>query len=185
MNDFNVICYTGGTCGDLVTAVIDTKGCSLANNKSAVCIDRKRSAFKKPHLFVNDIEKKQRINKMKLKYRSIPSHDSEYHLLSNDSIIGIVTCDKDVAFWASNRFKDLHSNSVWTEMTNYCNAFDITEYSQVIIDFSKMLQTNNSNNLYLEDILSGNLLKRLNEMNIVTCENGEEFYFNWLSKQRL
>jgi hypothetical protein len=106
-NMIEIICYAGGTCGDLITALIDSKG-SYFQNK-AVMFEQDRLRFKKPHTFVNDEEKDQYLNEITNKYRSIPSHDLQYHVRRGHNIIGITVQDPTVAKWAAIRFKELMS----------------------------------------------------------------------------
>ena len=75
-----IICYAGGTCGDLITALIDSKGAYFRNK--AVMFEQERLRFKKPHTFVDDKERDQYLAEMTLKYKSVPSHDLQYHLYS-------------------------------------------------------------------------------------------------------
>ena len=73
----HVICYTGGTCGDIVTAVIDTQDIVIHENRMRV--SEERSKFKKSHLFESKQQKDLCFTDMAQRYKSIPSHDLEYH----------------------------------------------------------------------------------------------------------
>ena len=81
----DIVCYTGGSCGDLITALIDGKGAHFRNK--AVMFEQDRLRFKKPHTFANDEEKDQYLNEIANKYRSIPSHDLQYHIKSGHDFI--------------------------------------------------------------------------------------------------
>ena len=61
-----IICYTGGSCGDLITALIDSKDTSYRGN--TVMIDADRSRLKKPHEFANDSDKDQYLVEIATKY---------------------------------------------------------------------------------------------------------------------
>ena len=109
-----IICYAGGTCGDLIAALIDSKGAYFRNK--AVMFKQERLRFKKPHAFADDEERDQYLAEMTLKYKSIPSHDLQYHLRRKHNFIGITVSDWNTAQWASKRFKELHQSHVWEDM---------------------------------------------------------------------
>ena len=113
----NIVCYTGGTCGDMISAILDPIGTRFRH--TAVMIDHAdRSRLKKPHLFQSDQEKDQYLIEIEKKYQSIPSHDLDYHVRKKHNFIGITVQDKAVALWAAKRFKQLHRAHVWYQMDN-------------------------------------------------------------------
>jgi hypothetical protein len=179
----NIICYAGGTCGDLITTLIDSKNVSL--NENIVTIHEERTKFKKPFLFNNNSEKDLYLLEMSKKYFSIPSHDIEYHKEKKHSFIGITVQDRSCAEWAASRFKDLHRPHVWKEMTHSCGAGSVSEYAQILIDYSNMIQKFTNCIIKLEDIVNGNAIKILTEFGITGSSNADEFYNLWLSKQKV
>jgi hypothetical protein len=172
----NIICYTGGTCGDVITALFDsTDACYRANT---VMIHADRSRLKKPHEFVNDTDKDQYLAEMATKYQSIPSHDLDYHARRQHEFIGIIVQDWDVALWAAQRFKDLHRPHVWAEMTAACGANSIEDYAQIMIDFSNLVVQHTDKIVTLESIRAGTALQ-----NPVLQNTDKNFYKIWLDLQ--
>lgn len=171
-----IICYTGGTCGDLVTALIDSQGTYFRGK--AVMLDQERLRFKKPHTFANDVEKDQYLNEMSAKYRSIPSHDLQYHINRKHSFIGITVTTWSSALKAAQRFKDLHRPHVWAEMTAACGADSIESYAQIMIDFSKVVVQHTDKIITLESIQQGTALD-----NPILQLASKNFYKNWSDLQ--
>jgi hypothetical protein len=171
-----IICYAGGTCGDLITALIDSKG-SYFQNK-AVMFEQDRLRFKKPHTFVNDEEKDQYLNEITNKYRSIPSHDLQYHVRRGHNIIGITVQDPTVAKWAAIRFKELHRPHVWDEMCSACGVNSVEQYAQIMIDFSNLVTQHTDRIITLESIQDGTVLH-----NPILKNAGKNLYQNWKDLQ--
>ena len=172
-----IICYTGGTCGDVITALFDSTGTCYQGN--TVMIDADRSRFKKPHEFVNDEEKDQCLVDMAVKYQSIPSHDLDYHVRRQHEFIGITVRDWTVALWAAQRFKDLHRPHVWTEMTAVCGAITVEDYAQLLIDFSNLIVQHTDKIITLESIQTGTALQ-----NPILQNADKDFYKTWLEAQQ-
>ena len=175
-NMIEIICYTGGTCGDLIAALIDTHTSRFTN--TTVSLDTDRIRLKKPHTFDNDTDKDQYIADMSAKYQSIPSHDLEYHIRRGHRFIGITVTDWDVALWAAKRFKDLHRPHVWEEMTAACGAKTIEDYAQMMLDFSNLIVQHTDKIITLESIRSGTALQ-----NPILQNTNKDFYKNWLELQ--
>lgn len=173
----NIICYTGGTCGDLVAAIIDPTGCKFYQN--AVMHAPDRIKLKKSHLFNNNEEKDQYIDTVGKQYLSIPSHDIDYHIDRKHNFIGITVHDKKTAIWAANRFKKLHRPSVWEEMCNACGAKTVDDYAQILIDYSYMVSNHTNRLIKLEDIINGNAIDSLIQLGIE--KPSVNLYNNWLA----
>ena len=172
----NIICYTGGTCGDVVTALFDSTGTSYRGN--TVMIDADRSRLKKPHEFATDESKDRYLAEMATKYQSIPSHDLAYHVGRQHKFIGISVHDWAVALWAAQRFKDLHRPHVWAEMTAACGADTVKDYAQMMLDFSNVIVQHTDKIVTLESIRAGTALQ-----NPVLENANKDFYNNWLELQ--
>lgn len=172
----DIICYTGGTCGDLITALIDSQGAYFRNK--AVMFEQDRLRFKKSHAFANDEEKDQYINEMAIKYRSIPSHDLQYHIKRGHDFIGITVQDLSVAKWAANRFKELHRPHVWAEMTAVCGVDTVEDYAQIMIDFSNLVIQHTNKIITLESIKAGTVLQ-----NQLLSTGKKNLYQNWQDLQ--
>jgi hypothetical protein len=172
----NIICYTGGTCGDVITALFDSTGTSYRGN--TVMIDADRSRLKKPHEFANDTDKDQYLAEMSTKYRSIPSHDLAYHTNRQHEFIGITVRDQAVALWAAQRFKDLHRPHVWAEMTAACGAHTVEDYAQMMLHFSNLIVQHTNKIVTLESIREGTALQ-----NPILENTNNNFYNIWLKLQ--
>lgn len=175
----SIVCYMGGTCGDLITAIIDPRYAEL--NNTAVRLDPDRSRLKKPHLFDSDLDKDNYINEVGLVYNSIPSHDVAYHVARRHQFIGIVVNNRAVATWAAERFRNLHRPHVWQEMQAQCGADSVAVYTQSMLDFSNLVRSRSSNLIQLERILAGHAVDDLRSLGIAAP--GKSFYQLWLEKQ--
>jgi hypothetical protein len=172
----NIICYTGGTCGDVITALFDSTSTSYRG--STVMIDADRSRLKKPHEFVTDESKDQYLAEMAAKYQSIPSHDLAYHARKHHEFIGITVRDQAVALWAAQRFKDLHRPHVWAEMTAACGVDTVEDYAQMMLDFSNLIVQHTNKIVTLESIRAGTALQ-----NPILENANKDFYNTWLQLQ--
>lgn len=171
-----IICYAGGSCGDLITALIDSKGAYFRNQ--AVMFDQDRLRLKKPHTFVHDEDKDQYLDEMANKYQSVPSHDIQYHIKRQHNFIGITVKDFNIAIWAAKRFKELHRPHVWAEMASVCGVNSIEDYAQVMIDFSNIVIQHTDRIITLESIKNGVLLQ-----NPILKNTSKHLYQNWSDLQ--
>jgi len=172
----NIVCYTGGTCGDMISGILDPTSAHFKN--TTVMFDQNRTRLKKPHLFQSDSEKDQYLIEVEKKYKSIPSHDLDYHIRQAHDFVGITVQDKAVALWAAKRFKRLHRDHVWQEMTAACGADSIEDYAQMMIDFSNLVKQHTDRIVTLESIRAGTALD-----NPVLKTASKNFYLNWLDLQ--
>lgn len=171
-----IICYAGGTCGDLITALIDSQGAYFRNK--AVMFEQDRLRFKKPHTFANNEEKDQYLSEMTNKYKSVPSHDIQYHIKREHNFIGITVQNLNVAKWAANRFKELHRPHVWAEMVSICGIDSVEDYAQTMIDFSNIVTQHTDRIITLESIKDGTVLQ-----NSMLKNASKNFYQNWQDLQ--
>lgn len=177
---FDIVCYLGGTGGDLIVAMIDSTGVTIEN--STVQISRERQGLKKSWQFQNDNDRNLYVEQMRTQYKSIPSHDPEYHLRNKQSFIAVVVNRKSTAEWAANRFKNLHRPHVWQEMQSVNNADSIEKYTQDILDWSSWIKQHTEKTISLEDILNGCACEALSS--IITIESaGVNLYNQWLQVQ--
>lgn len=172
-----IICYMGGTAGDLVTATIDGTDTRLDDRK--VIIDSKRSKLKKPHLFATSSETVEYIKSMTENYSSLPSHCLDFHIEQRQDFIGIVVNNIETAMWAAKRFKELHLPHVWEEVMSYSNISKVEEYASMMLNFSETIKKYTNKIISLEDILSGNLLTELDRLNIQITN--PSLYEDWLA----
>ena len=175
----HIVCYMGGTCGDILTTIIDPTDAVLTER--AVKLTPERSRLKKPHLFDNDKDKDKYVRDIKSVYNSIPSHNIAYHARYSHEFIGIVVDDRAVAEWAAERFKNLHRPHVWEEMQRHCGAGTVKMYAQSMLDFSNLVREHTSNLVQLERILAGTADTDL-AMFGISCP-GKQLYQQWIDKQ--
>jgi hypothetical protein len=175
-----IICYTGGTCGDLLTAMIDPTDIDTASGR--IILTAPRSRLKKPQAFRCDLEKDQYLDQIGQEYASIPSHDLDYHIRAGHNFISITVTDFDLAVWAANRFKQIHKPHVWEEMQKFCGATTIEEYAQRIIDYSNLVRYHTDSIVPLEKLVSGQAIDLLSRF--VDTDINADIYKNWLEHQQ-
>jgi len=174
-----IVCYTGGTCGDLISALVDSSDAQLYNG--TVRHNPARVRLKKPHQFESSTDKDYYILEISKQYKSVPSHDLDYHVEKNHSFVGITVKDKTIALRAANRFKNLHRPHVWEEMSNFSGAKTVADYAQLLLDYSNLVEMHTSNILKLERILAGDAIDDLAK--IITTPLDSNLYANWLKHQ--
>jgi len=173
----DIVCYTGGACGDLVAAILDPRDAKFKN--TTVVHADSRIRLKKPHLFANDADKDQYLSEISLQYAAVPSHDLDYHARQKHKFIGITVSDWKTAMWAAERFKRLHRPQVWQEMQEKCGARDVEGYAQMMIDFSNLIKNYTDDIVTLEAIVNGTVLEQLTQFQVRT----KHLYTNWLDLQ--
>ena len=177
-----VVCYMGGTCGDLITALIDPTGARLTHTTVTHLPDRTR--LKKPHLFLDNEEKKLYLESVT--YASISSHDLDYHRRMCHDFLGIKVMTLDTALWAAERFQKLHRPQVWQEMQISCGAATLKDYAQTMIDYGNMIAEITDKIITLEDIVSGRAVDILrSHLKIPITADAEIFYSQWLRAQEI
>jgi hypothetical protein len=174
-----IVCYTGGTCGDLITAMIDSRDARVSNNR--IQHHKEREKLKKPHSFGDNNEKDLYLSMMSQVYCSLPSHDLDYHLDRGHEFITIVVKNFSTALWAADRFKKMHRPHVWEEMRKYCGATDVEDYARILIDFSNMVVIKTTKLIRLERILSGDADEDLSA--ILSRDLNCDIYKQWLAGQ--
>jgi len=174
-----VVCYAGGTCGDLITAMIDPRSAQVSNN--VIRHNKEREKLKKPHLFNSNNEKDHYLCEISCVYDSIPSHDLGYHLDRGHDFITVVVQDPLTALWAAERFKKLHRAHVWEEMQKSCGADSVEDYAKILIDFSNMVSAKTTKIIKLEKILSGDAVNDL--VDLLSRDVNGDIYQQWLINQ--
>lgn len=172
-----IICYLGGTCGDLVTAMFDPTKATI--NGNSVQLVPEITKLKKPHLFDSD-SAKDRYLLDSSQYKCIASHDTAYHMSKKHNFISIVSDDMEVNTWAATRFKNLHRPHVWEEMSRYSGARTVPEYAQLIVDYSGLVRGYTTQLITLSDIVNGNLIKTISQW-IDVNDDAKNLYNQWLT----
>ena len=177
-----IVCYMGGTCGDLISAMIDYRGSQFEGRKITHTHIRQR--LKKPQLFVSDLEKDEYLKQVESEtdYRSISSHDMAYHINRKHSFIGITCDDFKIALKAAHRFKDFHRPQVWEQVQAASGAKTIEDYAQMIVDFSSLVRQHTTRTVKLESIMNKKVYSELNEL-LPIDKNGRNVYLNWIRWQ--
>jgi hypothetical protein len=171
----DIICYTGGMCGDIVNSVIDPSHSVLAGPRIYTNINRSKL---KSNLFITtETEQLEYIKKMESIYLSIPSHKIDLHIKHKHPYITIFTENYDLALWCATRFKNLHPSDVWSKL----GQSSVESYANTIIESCKHAASHTDKIITLEDILSGNLLSSLSKH--VHTPLNEKLYEKWLSRQ--
>jgi hypothetical protein len=179
-NNVNIVVYTGGTCGDLIGALIDPTTAKLTD--TTITLDSMQTRLKKLSNFSNDNEKD--IYLSNVKFASVTSHDLEYHKSRNHKFISVIVEDFELALWAATRFKNLHRTHVWQEMSKISGANDIDEYAQVILDYSNMVKSFAYLTINLKEIVEGTVLRQIQKI-IEPSLKAEKIYKQWLLANRL
>lgn len=180
--DLKIVCYTGGTCGDLITAMIDHRDAKFYFK--AVMHDQQRQRLKKPFTFANDEEKDVFIQDIAQRYNSLPSHDLDYHVRRKHDFVSITVEDPKVALWAATRFKHLHRPHVWQEMQKACGAETVEDYAEILMQYSRMVQQHTDKLISLESIRQGRAVEELeSRLSIKIDKAGQNFYGHWMLLQ--
>ena len=178
------VVYMGGTCGDLVSAMLDMKDISLDLPLRKMKMPSERQRLKKPYMFDNDQEKDQYLEDMSKIYSSVPSHDLDYHRQRRHWFVGIRVQDPDIALWAADRFRHAHRPEVWQTVKQGWQIDTVEQYAQLLMDYANLISQHTTNLLDLEDIVSGHVVPCLEHIvgrklgkNAVNC------YRNWQDLQ--
>lgn len=183
MENMSIVCYTGGTCGDLISAMVDTHNALLNSTLGTVTHCAERTVLKKPQLLTT-IEKEEYLHDISGKYLSISSHDLTFHLDHRHDFISITVVDPKIAIWAASRFERCHRAHVWEEMKKACNAATTEDYAKVLIDYSGMVRNHTDKIIKLEDIVNGNAVESLeNILKRQVSSDANLFYKQWLETQ--
>jgi hypothetical protein len=178
----------GGACGDLIMSVIDSTNCKIKDGRvhtkgyDPLDINTYRFKLKKPHVFTSDEEKDQFLIEMAKSYKSISSHDTEYHIKRKLEFITVVASDEETALWASERFKSYHRENIWDEMVVACGANSTQGYAEMLLKYSDRITQYTDKVIDIKkDILSGNLIQKMQRF--VDIPLDIDFYNYWLSQQ--
>ena len=175
----HVVCYAGGTCGDLITAMIDDK--DVVKMKNSIMHHAQRQRLKKPHQFQDDCAKDSYIQWAATVYQSVPSHDFDYHVRRQHEFIAVTVDDTDIALWAATRFQRLHRPHVWKEMQDKSGVSSVKEYAQLLIDFSRFAKQHTDKLITLEKILAGHAVDELKRC--IDTPINQFLYQDWLRSQ--
>jgi len=169
----------GGTCGDLIACIIDSKNSIVRRRRVLTPLNRSKL---KRDSFNTDDEKDNYLVQIALQYKSIPSHDIEYHVRKKHEFISIGIRNRETAIWAANRFKALFTINEWIDTLDYLKITTLEDYSEMLLTYSSMVMQHTEKVIYLEDIVNGNAIERLQLLVSSTLDTA--FYQSWLAAQR-
>ena len=125
------VVYMGGSAGDMVTSIIDSLNSEFDLPSRSIKMPRERQQLKKPYTFDSDLSKDKYVELMAKTYKSLPSHDHEYHVRSKHNCIGITVHNFSLAHWAASRFRSIHRPEVWNQVCQACGITDTRQYNRV------------------------------------------------------
>lgn len=174
----------GGCCGDLVTALIDHTDVALNSTFRTVKLTKHRQRLKKHYEFADDQEKDNYLIDISRTYKSVPSHDIDYHVSRQHGFIGITVTDPSTALWAAKRFHDVHRPKVWHSVTRTCGIQHVEEYAQQLLDYSLWLGSRTDLLVDVKTVRQGTLLPQLESLLGRKLDNkAYTCYRNWLDMQ--
>ena len=183
-SDLIFVVYMGGCCGDLITAAIDGRDCTFNHLQHRMHLPSSRERLKKTHLFANDDERDQYVELMSQKYRSIPSHDLDYHLRRQHRFIAVTVDDVGTARWAAHRFQHSHRPEIWREFCQQFGVKTLDNYAELVLNYSKMIKTKTPDTIALEDIRNGQAIVALEKLlGIQFSKQTTNLYRNWMDLQ--
>ncbi len=128
-------------------------------------------------------EKNQYLQTVAQQYKSISSHDLDYHIQKQHKFVTIEILNWDTAVWAANRFKQLHRPHVWEEMQKACGASTVESYAQAIMDSAQLSKRYADFAVTLESIRHGTVDKDLKLHGFEVSQSAKELYQSWLNAQ--
>ena len=174
-----VICYMGGTYGDMVAGLINedlkTDAIWLVSRPN-----EEVSKLKKSHTFGSDQEKDEYVNRISSQYKCILSHDQDYHFSRNHNVLGIVVTNMKSALKCAKRFKAAHRAHVWKEMMDRCGAKTIEEYAEMMIHYGKMIEPQCKWIITTDEIENEQILERIESIVGTSLSKAtKNAYKNW------
>lgn len=174
----------GGTCGDLITAMIDPTGAGFDLALRKMTLPPERMRLKRPQDFPDDQAKDAYLESVAGIYASVPSHDIDYHVQRQHRFLGITVQDPAQALWAAQRFREVHSDRVWHTVSQGWNIHTVEQYAQLMTDHGTMLQHKTMHIIGLEDITAGRAVPILERIIGRKLDKGSvSCYHNWQAMQ--
>lgn len=182
--DTTIVVYMGGCCGDLVTAMIDYSEVEFNFDFKKVRLTPQRQRLKKPYEFVDDQDKDNYLENISRVYKSVPSHDIEYHTRRQHSFVGITVTDPSTALWAAQRFRYAHHPRVWQSVAQAYGITHVEQYAQLLLDYGRMIRDRTDGLIDVKAIRQGELLPYLEiASNRKLDSEAQQCYCNWLDMQ--
>lgn len=181
MDNKTIVVYMGGSCGDLVTALLDTADAKFDKENKRVLLNPQRCKLKKPHLFANNKEKEHFLENIFQTYNSIPSHDLEWHIQRTDPFLGIKVSSRQTAIWAAERFKKLHKPHVWEEVKLATNINSTDQYADLLLHYGKKITSHTDKLLDLDEILNGLAIKKLSWLGYSLSTESSDLFHEYIT----
>ena len=171
----------GGTCGDLVTVLLDDKNSQIDCKNGKIILPDERTKLKKHNLFRSDADKDQYLHYIFQRYTSIPSHNLDWHIEKSHKFIGIKTKNPKTALWAAARFKNLHRPNVWAEVQKATGANTVNDYAEMLLDYGNLISDYTDKIIDLDEILNGLVLEKLPSMGYSLSKGYKELFKQYIS----
>jgi hypothetical protein len=156
-----------GACGDIISAIIDNTGTTLTP-KGSISFIIERRILKKPQINPNALSKLLEV--YSLTYKSISSQHYIERVMTDSRYQNItVTVDSDeLVDWCISRLSFLYPTVIFNKEQLKTETEFHNRYSNFKINLS--------------DILTGNLIKKLNQYEIPVMD--DKLYYKWLILNR-
>lgn len=167
-----IIVFHGGTAGDLVTAVLDSRNAILDNGLIAFTDQRSELKNNRDSHYKLDwlsTEAKQ--------YGAVPSHAEELHVAHNHRFLLVTALTHAESEWAAIR---LAQSLIIRERASI--ALDLAATSQAIRHYSETYLPHAEHTVSVNDIRHGKLIERLQLLYPhIVCD--DTLYVNWIRQQ--
>ena len=179
-----IVCFAGGTSGDIVVAVMDPKNCKHDPEKARIKIPKDRAEMKMFWTFQGVEQKNNFIRKTFENYDTIPSHDVNFHISQGaENVLGITCFDKDLRDRSAKRFKAIHTDQDWDSLLKVTKTETVDQYSDDILSISKKLN-DNFPTIDLSSIINGTLIEKLGALGYQIPDVGISLYDRWIKHPR-
>jgi hypothetical protein len=167
----DIVVYVPGSCGEMITAVIDDTGYSY-NGLLCNLIEYERSKLKNPEWdkILTDEDRDNVIQELSLKYKSLTSHKFQYHVDRQHDVIFIDASEDNLIEWSNNRLYQLYGNALWINPDKQINLARAHKAHELMLSSAKRI-------IKLRDILEGRLIDVLKQY--VSTPLNEDLYYRW------
>ncbi len=164
------VVYPPGSCGNMVSAVIDSTGLISGYRHVTFESDKLKLLQQQYRDAMTDSDRDEYVQYISEKYLSVPSHSFEYHVKRKHDFIFLLPNNIETIEWTIQRIQDILPDT---------NEYLTLSFVTNIINFCK---PHANKIIYVEDILEGKLIEKLKEF--IQTPLNEEFYFAWLSRMK-
>lgn len=162
------VVYPPGSCGNMVSAVIDSQGVIGGYRHVTFIPDKLRLLKQQDRDSMTDSDRDEYVKDIETKYLAVPSHSFEYHVKRKHDFIFLLPNSIETIQWSINRIKDILPDR---------NEYLTLSFVNNIINCCK---PHSSKIILVEDIVQGKLIEKLQEF--ISTPLNEKFYYDWLSR---